>query len=177
MRAGSTRTTRRRGASAGRATRARAVLAAAAAGGVLALSGVLVTGAGAEPPATRLAASETEQATEEPDTTVEPDANGDDGAAAGTGTADPDDPAAAEPAPDELTETPQAVAFLDTLRAADVPASRRGLIEVQVAQAVCDEDAKGTDHDEMAQGIPSVLPTVTSTQAATLIDAAIENYC
>lgn len=93
-------------------------------------------------------------------------------------------PASQAPAPTTTStprpgdpNTPAATAFLDALRADEIPTSQRGLIEVQVAEAVCSETDAGTSRTTMEQGIPGVLPTVTSAQAAVLIDAALEHYC
>lgn len=144
------------------------LLGAAAVGGLLAFTGVTVTGL--VPGAAPALAAQAEQ--REPADRVAPQRPA---APRETGTADEPAPAVEEEVATE--ETSEAVAFLDALRAADVPTSRRGLAEVRIAQAVCEEDAKGTSHDLMAEGIPSVLPTVTSRQAAVLIDAALEHYC
>ena len=145
------------------------LLGAATVGGLLALGGMVVTGTGGLP-APALAAQAEDAGTE-----ATPGRAADGATPAPRPGAQPA-PRAEEPE-EELESTPQALAFLEALRAADVPTSRQGLPEVLVARAVCEEDAKGTSHDMMAEGIPSVLPTVTSRQAALLIDAALEHYC
>jgi hypothetical protein len=141
-------------------------------GGVLALSGILVTGAGAAPgpgpgparpaavvapaPGVAPAAPQQEQApppAERQRRSVTP----------------ADDPA--------LTGTPAAIAFLEAMRAADVPTSRTGLAEVRVAGAACTELASGTSAADLARRIPSGLPTVTRAQAAELVELAQEHYC
>jgi hypothetical protein len=150
------------------------VLAAAAVGGTLALSGVLATGdlrPGPRLAADSVVAAPTSAATE---TTSR--------ATPGPTTKQEVDPSTAPPTSSAAPrrgdpDTPQAQAFLEALRAADVPTSRRGVIEVQVAEAVCSETEAGTSRSTMEQGIPGVLPTVTSAQAARLIDAALEHYC
>lgn len=77
----------------------------------------------------------------------------------------------------ELLAQPKAVAFLEALRAAEVPTSRNGLAEVLTAKAACAELASGTGEADLARRIPMGLPTVTRKQAATLVDLAREHYC
>jgi hypothetical protein len=136
-------------------------LAAAATGGVLALSGVLVTGAGAAPAPAAVVApapAPADARAQEP--------------------AEPEPPTAAEPsaAPGPAVD-PRAAAFREGLAAADVPTSETGEYEVLVAAEVCDELAAGADEEELAYRIPPVLPTVTPETAATLIDVAKDEYC
>jgi hypothetical protein len=86
----------------------------------------------------------------------------------------PSVPAADDPG---VTGTPEAVAFLAALRAADVPSSRSGLAEVLIARAACAELARGTSEHDLARRIPLGLPTLNSTQAARLVELAREHYC
>lgn len=138
------------------------LLTAAATGGVLALSGVLVTGAGAAPaPAAVVAPAPAPPATPPSSAPTEPQPE-----------------AAAEPsAAPEPAVDPRAEAFLAGLAAADVPTSPTGEYEVLVAAEVCKELAAGADEEELAHRIPPVLPTVTPETAATLIDVAKSEYC
>lgn len=84
------------------------------------------------------------------------------------------------PSPEEdaaLVAQPQAVAFLAAMRAAKVPTSRNGLAEVLAARAVCNELAKGTTETQLADRLPSRLPTITRKQAVTLVNLAQKHYC
>lgn len=143
-----------------------ALLAAAAAGGAFALSGVLVlSGAGAAPaPAAAVAPAPAPPAPA--------------GREASPAPTDPEPPAAEEPSGSSGPAVdPRAEAFLAGLAAADVPTSASGEYEVLVAAEVCRELAAGADEDELAHRIPPVLPTVTPRMAAALIDVAKDEYC
>jgi hypothetical protein len=83
-------------------------------------------------------------------------------------------PAADDPG---VTGTPEAVAFLEALRAADVPTSRTGLAEVLIARAACAELDGGSSEDDLARRIPRGLPTLNRAQAARLVEIAQEHYC
>lgn len=71
----------------------------------------------------------------------------------------------------------KAVAYLDALRAAEVPISRSGLTETQAAAVTCEQLEAGADEDALVRALPAVLPTVTKAQAADVVAAARTHYC
>jgi hypothetical protein len=69
------------------------------------------------------------------------------------------------------------VAFLAQLRQAGVPTSRAGTAEVEAADRVCDQLAAGTEPATIARSLPASLTTVSTSQAAELVEVAREHYC
>jgi len=150
----------------------RSVLAAAAVGGVLALTAVTTTVFGMEPTPAPASAAVTATSTVPtgPDTTAAvertpwPPAPGSDSTAV---------PARIDVDP----ESPAATAYLAALRKAEIPTSRSGLAETEAAAVICEQLDRGADEDALVRSLPAVLPTVTKRQAADVVDIAQEFYC
>lgn len=143
-----------------------ALLAAATVGGVLAAGAVLVAEDGVRGPApevvTAAERAPASSATAERAVAAPP----------ATSAA----PAPAAPARPDV-DSPAARAYLAALRAADVPTSRTGAPEVEVAQLVCERLSTGVDREQLGRAIPRVLPTVTKAQGRLVVDAAAEHVC
>jgi hypothetical protein len=84
-------------------------------------------------------------------------------------------PAAAPPAIDP--ESAQAVAFLTALRDADIPTSRSGQAETEAAAVICQQLEQGADEASLVRTLPAVLPDLTRSQAADVVEHAQEHYC
>jgi hypothetical protein len=85
----------------------------------------------------------------------------------------PDPAAGAEIDP----KSDKAVAFLSAVRAADIPTSRSGRAETKTAAAICEKLGNGVSKDSIARSIPAALPSVSTRQAADVVELAQELYC
>ncbi len=97
--------------------------------------------------------------------------------AAGASAAGPDTAGPDAAAPDAAPVSNRGVAFLAQLRQAGVPTSRAGTAEVEAADRVCDQLAAGTEPATIARSLPASLTTVSTSQAAELVEVAREHYC
>ncbi len=68
-------------------------------------------------------------------------------------------------------------AYLAALTAAGVPSSTSGATEIQIAQRVCGELAKGTPRAKLVDDIALLGGLMTEDQADLMVTAAENNYC
>jgi hypothetical protein len=71
----------------------------------------------------------------------------------------------------------KAVAFLSAVRAADIPTTRSGRAETETAAVICQKLDNGISKDSIARAIPAALPSVSTRQAADVVELAQELYC
>jgi hypothetical protein len=74
-------------------------------------------------------------------------------------------------------ESDEALAYLTALRDADIPTSRSGQAETEAAAAICSQLDQGADEAQLVRSVPAVLPDVSRTEAADVVDLAQQHYC
>jgi hypothetical protein len=132
------------------------VLAAVAVGGVLAVAAVVATVTGSGPSPSPAAVVDQAAPTSAP---VLPAADG------------------PTRAPVVDPESDKALAYLTALRDADIPTSRSGQAETEAAAVICEQLDQGAEEASLVRALPAVLPAVTRSQAADVVDLAQEFYC
>lgn len=80
-------------------------------------------------------------------------------------------------APAPAPPADKGAAYLSALTAGGVPTSTSGATEIQIAQRVCGELAKGTPRTKLVDDIALLGGLVTEDQADLMVTAAEQHYC
>jgi Protein of unknown function (DUF732) len=86
------------------------------------------------------------------------------------------DPSSAPAAPPPSADG-DSQAYLEALRAADIPTSKSGRAESEAAAAICDQLRRGVDRAELARVVPAMLNTVDPSRSSLVVDLAERHYC